>query len=301
MDPEQGLLVIHEDFAVKFFVLFLGTLVGMLGPQRMGIADGNRTFVDLYLIFGRGNNNGLFLTLVIFFLFGLCILVDVLNYHIVVAKLALVDGFVLLGSVGLAQENLGRHEGTVFLQYLADAVLIGELHALLIQKKGDLCSNGCLLTVADGILGTAVALPVNGFCSFFIGKGIDVNVVGYHKCRIEAQSEMADDLIVVCFVFVFLQKVGSAGESDLGDVFFYLILVHAETVINEFQGLGIRIADDFDFCLVIVREGVLAHGFQLFQFGDGVAAVGNQLTDKDIMVGIEPFFYDRENIFTVNG
>ena len=92
-----------------------------------------------------------------------------------------------------------------------------------------------------------------------------MNIVGYHECGIEAQSEMADDLIVIGLVLVFLQKIGSAGESDLVDVFFYLILCHAETVINEFQWSWHPDSPiDFDLCLVILRKGVLAHELPAF-------------------------------------
>ena len=36
-------------------------------------------------------------------------------------------------------------------------------------------------------------------------------------------------------------------------------------------------------------------------FGKGmIAAVGNELTDKDIVVGIHPFFDNRENIVAVD-
>ena len=36
------------------------------------------------------------------------------------------------------------------------------------------------------------------FKLFLIGKGIDVNVVGYHKCGIESQSEMTDHIVFCC-------------------------------------------------------------------------------------------------------
>lgn len=49
------------------------------------------------------------------------------------------------------------------------------------------------------------------------------------------------------------------------------------------------------------RVSVFAHQRQLFQFGDGVASVGYHLTDKDIVIGIEPFLDNGEYVFTVDG
>ena len=111
---------------------------------------------------------------------------------------------------------------------------------------------------------------------------------------------MADHLIRVCFVFVFLQELGSAGESDLGNVFFDFVSRHTKTGIDEFQGFLIRVYNDLDGCFVVIRQCIFAHAVQLFQFGDGIAAVGNELADKDVVIGIHPFFNNRENIVAVD-
>ena len=90
-------------------------------------------------------------------------------------------------------------------------------------------------------------------CSFLIGKRINVHFIGNHKCGIEAQSEMADDLIVVRFVLILFNKIGCAGEGDLVDVFLHLIRCHTNTIINKFQGFLFRIHDNLDFRLIAVR------------------------------------------------
>ena len=56
---------------------------------------------------------------------------------------------------------------------------------------------------------------VPAVASFLIGEGIDVYLVRYHECGVEAQTEMADDLILVGFILVFFKEIGGAGESDL--------------------------------------------------------------------------------------
>ena len=50
MDPEQRLLVILEYLAVEVQILFLGALVGMLGPQRLCLVDQFGTLSDLQLL-----------------------------------------------------------------------------------------------------------------------------------------------------------------------------------------------------------------------------------------------------------
>ena len=97
---------------------------------------------------------------------------------------------------------------------------------------------------------------------------------------------MSDDLIVIRLVFVLLQKFSRAGKSDLSDVFLNFIRSHTDTVIAELQCLLLGIDNYVDLVFAAIREGVFAHDFKLFQLGDSVAAVGNQLADKDIVVGI---------------
>jgi hypothetical protein len=56
---------------------------------------------------------------------------------------------------------------------------------------------------------------------------------------------------------------------------------------------------NFEF-LIRVQVDFL-HGGKFFDFGYSVTRIGNQFSHKDIMVGIQPFLDNRENIFTMNG
>ena len=67
------------------------------------------------------------------------------------------------------------------------------------------------------------------------------------------------------------------------------------------SGFFFRVHDHADAVLVAFRIGVLADEGQLFQLGDGVAAVGHQLTEENVVIGIQPFFNNRKNIFAVDG
>ena len=112
---------------------------------------------------------------------------------------------------------------------------------------------------------------------------------------------MSDDFVVRSLVLIFFKEIGSSGKCDLCDIFFYLISSHTKTGINEFQGFFFRIDNDFDFFLIIIRESIFTHHFQLLQLGNCITAVGNQLAEKNIVVRIKPLFYDWKNVFAVNG
>ena len=300
MDPEQGLAVIVEYFAVKFLVVFIAALVRVFCPERLSVTQGNRTLVDFYLIFLRGNLYLFLGAVFLFFFLVFCIFVDMLYDNIVIAQILLIDGFIFLRRVCFGEEDFHRHEGAVFFNDFSYTVFVGELQAVFVQIQGDLCSDGRSVSVLHRIFGAAVAFPVYRRRAFLIGKGVDVYVVGHHKCRVKAQSEMTDHLVCICLVFVFLQKFRRTGKGDLGNVFLHLIGSHTDTVIDKFQCFFFRVYDYLNAGFVIFGKLVFAHDVQLFQLGDGVAAVGDKFANENVMIGIHPFLYDWKNIIAVD-
>ena len=108
-------------------------------------------------------------------------------------------------AVCIFQENLNRHERAVLLDDFSCAVLVGRTPVLSSFKiKDNLGTTAFLVALIHLKLSAALRLPVNRLCAFLIGKGIDRNLVRYHECRIETQTEMTDDLVFVCFVLIFL-------------------------------------------------------------------------------------------------
>ena len=112
---------------------------------------------------------------------------------------------------------------------------------------------------------------------------------------------MTDDLVFIGFVFILFEEILGTGEGDLVDVLLHLRLAHAQAVIGDGNGLLIRVYGNLYLIFHAFRLVILPHQLQLFQLGDGIAAVGNQLTIENIVVGIQPFLNDREYIFTVYG
>ena len=112
---------------------------------------------------------------------------------------------------------------------------------------------------------------------------------------------MTDDLVLAGLIFILVQEVDRTGKCDLVDVFFDLFLVHTDTVIDHADRFLGRVDDDGYLECLVVAEFRLAHHGELLQFGDRVTAVGDELTDEDVMVGIEPFLDDREDVFAADG
>ena len=61
------------------------------------------------------------------------------------------------------------------------------------QRRGDGSAYLCFVSILHGKFRAAVALPVYGLCVRFIGQGIDVHLVRYHKCGIKAQARLYSD------------------------------------------------------------------------------------------------------------
>ena len=301
MNPEQRLLVIQEYVAVEFLVLLVGALAGLPGPQRMNIADGNRTFLDFYLVPGGRNLNLLLFSLVVFLFLVFGVGVDMLNDFVVFPQIGFRNNLRFRGGSLFGQEDLYRHKGTVFFQRLAYLVLVCVLQAVLVQMKGNGGSDFFAVSGSHGVLGAAVALPVYGFRAVLEGKRINIHLVGDHESGIEAQSEVSDDLILIRLVLIFLQKLCRAGKSDIRDILYDLFRGHADTVIDKLQCLFLIIDQNVYLRLVAFRKLCLSDGIQLFSLGYGVAAVGNQLADENILIRIHPFFDNGKNIVAVNG
>ena len=89
-------------------------------------------------------------------------------------------------------------------------------------------------------------------------------------------------------------------SAALRDVLFHFLRRHADAVIFHGQRLGFLIRRHRDAVLLPLGQGVFPEIGKLFQLGDGVRGVGDDLAEKDVLFGIEPFFDDREYIFTVD-
>ena len=85
----------------------------------------------------------------------------------------------------------------------------------------------------------------------------------------------------------------------MSDILFYFFLGHTKTVIADGQGFGVLIHAHFNAGSERLIRG-LSNGLEPLQLLDGVTAVGYQLPQEDILIGIEPFFNDGEQILRID-
>ena len=111
---------------------------------------------------------------------------------------------------------------------------------------------------------------------------------------------MTDDLVGIALVLIFLNEIRSTGKCDLVDIFFHFVGGHAQTVILEGQCLLLRIHDDIHTSLIAFGQGIFSHHVQLFKLGYGITTVRDQLSVKNVVIGIQPLFNNRKNVFTVD-
>ena len=288
MDPEQRLLIIHEYFSVKCDILILRTLARVLRPQRMDVADGDRALHDLDFL--------LRLALFSFFLLFLDMLYDL----VCIQQVLLVYRLIFRLCIRLGQEDLDRHKGTVLLQHFSRTVLVGKLQAVLVQEQSNLRTYSRLVSILHLILRAALACPVNRSRAFLIGKRIDLHLVRHHKCGVESETEVTDHIVLCRLIFIFLKELRRTGKGDLCNVFFHFFRSHSKTVVNKLHRLLFRVDDDLNLRLIPFREFIFAHHVQFLQLSDRIASVGDHLADENVMIGIYPFFNNREYILTVD-
>ena len=104
-----------------------------------------------------------------------------------------------------------------------------------------------------------------------------------------------------CALYILLGGAAIMWGGDLVDILFHFICRHTKSVIDELQSLLIRVHQNLYLRFIFLRKCILTHHIQLLQLGDGIASVGNQFTEENIVVRIQPFFNNRENIVAVNG
>ena len=300
MNPEQRLLVIQEYMAVKFLVLLICALTGLLCPQWMRITDGYRPLLNLYLIFLRAGLDLFGLALIILLLLVLRVLMDMLNDNIGILEILFIDDLCLRLFCLVLEIDFYRHEGAVFLQSLTHLVLIGEFQTILCQMQRDCRSGLGSRSLAHIIFCTAVTLPVNGLRSLTETQCIDFHQIRYHECRIESESEVSDDLVAVRLILILFQELRRAGKSNLCDVTDYLVRSHTNSVIGEYQCFFLIVNRYGDLRLISLRKPYLAYGIQFFSLGYGIGSVRNQFPDKNILIRIHPFLDYWKNVVAVN-
>ena len=97
------------------------------------------------------------------------------------------------------------------------------------------------------------------------------------------------------FVFEFLDKIFGTGERNPVDVLFNFRFRHSDSVIDNFDGFFLFIRADFHLQIFFIYFCI-----DRFSFTECIDSVGNKFSQKNIVLRIEPFFDNRENILGMN-
>ena len=194
----------------------------------------------------------------------------------------------------LAEDDRHGHKLAVFVQQFLDAALGGKFAFILIDKQGDAGSPVLFVALSHLVFGGTVATPTDGLRAILPGKGVDGDLLGDHKGGIEAQAEMADD--AANLVLVFFEEFARAGEGNLVDVAIEFVFGHTDTVVNHLEGFGGLVQFNAHF-QVVERKFEVARICQGLHLLLRIHGVGDQLAQENLVIRVEEFLDDRENIF----
>ena len=118
---------------------------------------------------------------------------------------------------------------------------------------------------------------------------------GHHEGGVEANTKLANDVDVLGLVVLFKLQAAAAGNG--AQVLLQFLLGHADAVVGEGDGaVGlVQIQPDF-VVLFFGGNTVVGQAFEI-QLVDGIAGVGNQLPQKNLLVGIDGMNHHIQQFF----
>ena len=162
--------------------------------------------------------------------------------------------------------------------------------------KYNICS-----TVSPGCrrqfeFGRAIAHPSHCIgLAGLIRTRYDFDVVGNHERRVKAQPELADDVFHITLVLEFFHELRRAREGNLVDVLLDLLASHPDTTIADGDGLRSFIKTHVHTKLAEFSIE-LSHRSQFLKLLSCINGIRHQLTKEYLMIGIQEFLDDRENV-----
>ena len=154
-----------------------------------------------------------------------------------------IDILAILPLLDLAKGNLYGQESTILFEQLLDFCRLGILEAVLSNVENDGCSAvAALLQLLHLKLGRAVAAPMDSLSSLLPRLSEDLDLVGNHKRRVETQTEVSDDGLIL----ILIEELLGTRECNLVDVFVDLLGGHSDTAVGDGQRLGIFVGSNMN-------------------------------------------------------
>ena len=258
MDDGQGVLPVGEFFFVERVVLLaLDLRLGAL-PQRDHGVEGfplqHRLPLRLVVLTGVG---------------GLLLLTVVLHLH-------------HNGVTDIVGVFFDEHLQSAPLQILAVILILG----VFLDVHDNIRAGRVLFAGRNGVAVGAGGLPQKRFLTA-PGPRNDLHVIGHHEGGVKAHAELADHIHVVLFVPQLLLELERAAFGDGAQVAFQLLTGHADAVVGDGEGARVLVGDQGNFQVAAAGgDGAVCQG-AVSKLVLRVAGVGDQLPEKDFLVGVD--------------
>ena len=193
------------------------------------------------------------------------------------------------------------HIVAVLLDDGHDAVLVEEVVVVVGLRVGldvedDVGTGSLLLSRLKLIAVSTAGLPLPGLVGA-VSLGDDRHFVSHHEGRVEADTELTDDVDVL--VLVVLLEVEGAGVGDGAEVLLQLFSGHADAVIGDGQGAAVLVAGEQDAEIAFVHADRSVGQALIIQLVDGVRSVGDQLAQENFLVGVDGVDHHVHQLFAL--
>ena len=178
----------------------------------------------------------------------------------------------------------------VLLHQTLEGVLLQVLAVLLrllvgLQVHDDIRTHSVLPAGFDGIALHAIGLPAPALLIAVL-PGDDGDVVGHHEGRVEAHTELADNVALGILIQLLTELEGTAGGDD-AQILLQIGIVHADAVVADGEGAGLLIGADGDGKILPLHAHLLIRQGAVAQLVDGVGGVGQDLPQEDLLMGVD--------------
>ena len=157
---------------------------------------------------------------------------------------------------------------------------------IILQVHNDLSARIGLITFRDGVAVSTGGLPLIGGVTAEL-PGADRHLIADHEGGVEAHAELTDHVGVLGVISHLLLELVGTGGGDDAQIVLQILLVHTDAVIRNGDGPGILVNRQVDLEVfpgqlhAVVRQRLIA------QLVAGVAGVGDDLPQEDLLVGVD--------------
>jgi len=198
----------------------------------------------------------------------------------------------VLPLLDLAEDDRHGQEAAVFSEQPLNFRVLGVFERVFGEVQRDRRAAVVLLVGLFHLeFGRSGAAPAHGPGALLPRTGHDLHLVRDHERRVEAQSEVADDRLVL----VFGHELLGPREGDLVDVAVHLLGRHAHAAVRHGQRLPLLVRRDAN-CEVAQLALCFAHRREGFELLRRIHGVRDQFAQEDFVVRIEEFLDHGEDI-----